>query len=258
MNFLLTLFIISIAINLFMFFIAYYFKTDKLTDISYALTFVTLAVIGLINSNGTVLSVILTLMICIWAARLGIYLLKRIRKIGKDDRFDGKREKFWSFLGFWLLQGATVWVVMLPSSMFYSNRNTEIANNSITSIIGIIIWLTGLSIETIADYQKYKFINDINNKGKWIDVGLWKYSRHPNYFGEIMLWFGIYLFTLSGFDTIQSLIGLIGPLYIASLIIFVSGIPILEKSADLRWGKDQNYQLYKKQTSVLVLLPNRK
>lgn len=241
-----------------MFVIAYYFKTDKLTDISYALTFVTLAVIGLINSNGNVPSIILTLMICVWAARLGIYLLKRIRKIGKDDRFDGKREKFWSFLGFWLLQGATVWVVMLPSSMFYSNQSVEVSIISIASIFGIGIWLTGLVIETIADYQKYKFINDINNKGKWIDVGLWKYSRHPNYFGEIMLWFGVYLFTLSGLDSVQALVGLIGPLYIATLILFVSGLPLLEKSADKRWGEDQNYQLYKKQTSVLVLLPNRK
>jgi len=255
MNTILTLLAVSIIINLTMFVIAYYLKTDKLTDISYAVTFVVLAVSGLISANGTLPSTILTVMICIWALRLGIYLLQRIRKIGKDKRFDGRRENFWSFLGFWLLQGVTVWIVMLPSNLFFTN---EPKNISVLSVVGIVVWLVGLAIETIADYQKYSFINDIKNKGKWIDIGIWKYSRHPNYFGEIMLWFGVYLFTLSGLNTVQSLIGLIGPLYIAVLLIFVSGVPLLEKSADKKWGDNKDYQDYKRRTSVLILLPRLK
>jgi len=255
MNTILTLLAVSIIINLTMFVIAYYLKTDKLTDISYAVTFIVLAVSGLISANGTLPSTILTVMICIWALRLGIYLLQRIRKIGKDKRFDGRRENFWSFLGFWLLQGVTVWIVMLPSNLFFTNEPKSI---SVLSVVGIVVWLVGLAIETIADYQKYSFINDIKNKGKWIDIGIWKYSRHPNYFGEIMLWFGVYLFTLSGLNTVQSLIGLIGPLYIAVLLIFVSGVPLLEKSADKKWGDNKDYQDYKRRTSVLILLPKLK
>ena len=253
MNLLLAFFIISVTANLAMFVIAFYLKTDKLTDISYALTFVILALIGLINANFTFTAIILTFMICLWAARLGVYLLQRIRRIGKDKRFDGRRENFWSFLSFWLLQGITVWVVMLPSNLSYTS---EVSKITIVSVIGITLWIAGLVIETVADYQKYKFINDSNNKGKWIDTGLWKYSRHPNYFGEIALWIGIYLFTLPGLSTLQAFIGLLGPVYIASLIMFVSGIPLLEKSSDARWGNDKNYQMYKKRTSVLVLLPN--
>jgi steroid 5-alpha reductase family enzyme len=194
-------------------------------------------------------------MISAWAFRLGSYLLSRIRKIGKDTRFDDKREKFWSFLGFWLLQGITVWIVMLPSILFYSNKVREI---SVFSIVGIIVWFIGLVIEGFADFQKYSFINDINNKGKWINIGLWKYSRHPNYFGEIMLWIGVYIFTLTGLSVLQGFIGLIGPLYIATLIIFVSGIPLLEKSAENKWGDNKEFQEYKKQTSVLLILPKLK
>jgi len=246
---------ISVGINLIMFLIAFRFKTDKLTDISYAVTFVTLAFYGLISSHASITLIILTSMICIWALRLGLYLLQRIRRIGKDSHFDDKREKFWSFLGFWLLQGFTVWVVMLPSNLYYVSGGSQI---SILSLIGILLWICGLTIEAISDMQKYNFINNEKNKGKWIEQGLWKYSRHPNYLGEIMVWLGIYIFTLTGLNTVQSFIGLISPMYIATLLIFVSGIPLLEKSADERWGKDPKYQTYKKQTSVLLLLPKRK
>jgi len=255
MEMLLTLLIISIAINLSMFVVAYLFKTDKLTDISYAVTFVVLSVYGLASSVASFPYIILAAMICIWAFRLGAYLLKRIGRIGKDKRFDGKREKFLPFLQFWLLQGITVGVVMLPSILFFSYGTGKIG---IVSIVGVVLWLLGLIIEAIADDQKYKFINDINNKGKWIDIGLWKYSRHPNYFGEILLWVGIYIFTLSGLSVMQGLIGLSGPLYIAVLIIFVSGIPLLEKSAYRKWGENKGYLEYKNQTSILLLLPKRK
>lgn len=255
MNILIILFIISIAINLSMFIVAYIFKTDKLTDISYAVTFVVLSLFGLISSVASLPYIILAVMICIWAFRLGIYLLQRIRRIGKDQRFDDKREKFWPFLKFWLLQGATVWLVMLPSTLFFGNESGRI---TALSFIGIGLWITGLVIEAIADAQKYKFINDIKNKGKWIEIGVWKYSRHPNYFGEILLWIGIYIFTLSGLNTLQSAIGLLSPLYISLLLLFVSGIPLLEKSADKKWGTDKKYQVYKKQTSVLILLPKLK
>jgi len=249
MNTLISTFIFSVGVNMLMFLPAYFFKTDKLTDISYALTFIALAIFGLINHAITFPSLILALMIFAWAIRLGAYLLSRIRKIGKDKRFDDKREKFWSFAAFWLIQGVTVWVVLLPSNLFFGN---DVRSLPAIAYVGAIIWLIGLTIEAFSDKQKYDFINDPRNKGKWVNTGLWKYSRHPNYFGEILLWIGVYIFTIFGLSTTQAAIGILGPLYIALLIGFVSGIPLLEKSAERKWGKDKGYQEYKKSTSVLI------
>ncbi len=162
-NYLLLTFLISIGINIIMFLPAYFFKTDKLTDISYAITFVVVALYGLFISGFSVANLILFLMIFFWAARLGSYLLIRIKKLKKDKRFDGMRENFWKFLRFWLLQGFTVWVVLLPTSIFFNN---QIKNISFYSFIGLFIWLIGLLIETFADLQKYKFINNPINKDK--------------------------------------------------------------------------------------------
>lgn len=246
---LITTLIISISFNIFMFIPAYFYKTDKLTDLSYAISFVVLALYGLFLSGLTFPSIILFVMIFLWALRLGVYLFIRINRIKKDSRFDEMRSKFWSFLGFWLLQGLTVWAVLIPSTLFFLNR---VEGVSAVGIVGILIWLFGLVTETIADLQKYKFMNNPKNRGKWIQSGLWKYSRHPNYFGEITLWFGVFIYTLIGLNFSQAILGLIGPVYISILIIFVSGIPLLEKAADKKWGKNKNYQEYKENTSVLV------
>lgn len=243
-------FIVAIGINILMFIPAFVWKTDKLTDISYAVTFVVLAIYGLMISGATWPSIILALMVFGWAARLGSYLLIRIRKIKKDARFDDKRNNFWKFLGFWLLQGFTVWAVMFPSVLFFSN---SVESLPAFAWLGLAVWVFGLLVEAIADIQKYRFINNPANKGKWIESGLWKYSRHPNYFGEITLWVGVYLFTFFSLNDWQVYAGLIGPVYIASLILFVSGVPLLEKAADKRWGADPKYQQYKQRTSSVVL-----
>lgn len=245
---LLTAFIASIGFNLLMFIPAYFFRTDKLTDISYALTFAFLAGFGFAQS-GSFPSLILFGMILLWAIRLGGFLLIRVWKHKKDSRFDGMRESFLRFLRFWLLQGLTVWAVLIPSILFFNNAPAAI---SPYASIGSGLWIIGLLIEAIADWQKYQFKNDTSNKGKWIESGLWKYSRHPNYFGEILLWIGVYVYTLFGLNQTDALIGAIGPIFIASLIIFVSGIPILEKKANEKWGDDPQYQKYKKGTGVLI------
>ncbi len=251
----LSTFLISVGINAVMFVPAYFLKTDKLTDISYAVTFVVLSSIVFFTSGVTLPSIVLLAAIIIWAARLGIYLLTRIRRIGKDSRFDEMRNSFWRFGRFWLLQGFTVWIVLLPSIMFFSNSPNDINGHA---YIGLVIWALGLLIETAADRQKYNFINNPANNGKWIDTGLWKYSRHPNYFGEIMLWIGLYLYALGGLSLNEAFIGAIGPVYIALLIIFVSGIPLLEKSANKRWGDNARYQNYLRRTSVLIPWFNKK
>jgi tryptophan-rich sensory protein len=156
------------------------------------------------------------------------------------------RENFFKFLGFWLLQGISVFAIMICSLLFL--------NSSVTAFnpIGILIWGLGLLIESIADYQKFTFSNNTKNKGMWIATGLWKYSRHPNYLGEILCWVGIYVYAYPALSTINRLIALVSPLFITTLLLFISGIPILERKANEKWGKDKKYIEYKKNTSVLI------
>lgn len=252
---LVTTFLVSVGINIAMFIPAFIYKTDKLTDISYAITFVVVALYGLTTNNITAPSIVLAAMIAVWAYRLGNYLLMRIRRTGKDARFDDKRDSFVKFGGFWLLQGLSVWVIMFSSSLFFAQSPKSF---TLLSFIGFIIWASGLWIEAAADKQKFDFINSPKNKGKWIASGLWKFSRHPNYLGEIMVWGGVYIYTFTALDSLGRLVGFISPAYIALLLLFVSGVPLLEKSADKRWGDDPKYQAYKQKTSVLLLLPNKK
>lgn len=238
-----------------MFIPAYFFATDKLTDISYAVSFVLVALYGLIVGGAALPSIVLSTMIFLWALRLGTYLLIRIHKMGRDKRFDGMRESFSRFFKFWFFQGLTVWVVLVPTLLFMFSEVPASLDGAM--LIGIIIWLVGLLVEVVADYQKFAFIQNPQNKGKWIASGLWKYSRHPNYFGEILVWVGVYIFTLSILSGVSAFLALVGPLYIASILLFFSGVPLLEKGADKHWGNDPQYQAYKKRTSLIIPLPNK-
>ena len=240
--------VVSLGINLSMFLIAFWRKSDKLTDISYAATFATIAIWSFATSNQTWYHALLLLMVLVWAVRLGGFLLYRVIKKGKDARFDGMRESFTKFGKFWLAQAITVWVMMIPSVFAF---NAEPSYDWL-AITGVIIWAIGLVCETVADLQKLAFNNNPANKNKWIDTGIWHYSRHPNYFGEILVWVGVYLFTLASLPLLPAIIGLVSPAFIIILLLFISGIPILEKSADERWGDDAKYQDYKKRTSILI------
>ena len=228
--------IFALGFNILMFIPAFIFKTDKLTDLSYSITFIVLAIFILLSKEPSFGILLLVLMVIIWAIRLGLFLFIRIHHQKKDDRFDNMRNSFVKFLGFWLLQGITVWIVLL-SVILFENK---------FFFIGIPIWLAGLIIESIADQQKYKFKKDERNKGKFIQTGLWNYSRHPNYFGEILCWIGIYVFAGVW------LWGIISPLYVILLLSFVSGIPLLEKKARGLWGKNKEYLRYKKETPILI------
>lgn len=226
----------AIVFNIVMFVPAFLFKTDKLTDLSYSLTFIGLIIYVFLSKPYGLGILILLFMILFWAFRLGMFLFIRIRNQKKDSRFDSMRNSFFKFLGFWLLQGLTVWIVLIPAILFEGNY----------CLLGVVIWLFGILIETIADVQKFSFNKNLKNKGKFIKSGLWNFSRHPNYFGEILCWIGVYVFSRVW------LWGAISPIYIAILLIFVSGIPLLEKGADKKWGKDKEYLRYKKETSTLV------
>lgn len=243
----------SLVFNVLMFIPAFIWKTDKLTDLSYSITFFAIAVWLFATNAQNALSIILTLMILTWATRLGAFLFIRIRKQEKDKRFDGMRENFFRFLRFWILQAITVWVVMMPVILFFQNSYSFSGEASkIIPIVGFVIWLAGLLIESFADIQKYKFNQNPDNRGKWIETGLWKKSRHPNYLGEITIWIGVYIFVFPFLNGTHSLIGLVSPLFIFVLIKFVSGVPLLEKSADTKWGQNPEYATYKSKSGIIL------
>lgn len=242
---------VSVAINISMFLLAFKLKSDKLTDASYAFSFIVLAFLALMQSDKNIYDVLLAVLVVVWALRIGGFLLYRVMKTGKDRRFDGMREDFVKFGKFWLMQAVAVWVLMIPSFLAIEN----VPEFTPLSFVGIVIWGIGLTLETVADVQKSKFAADPKNKDKWIDLGVWKYSRHPNYFGEILVWVGIYLYVMANLVPLQALAGAVSPIFITVLLLFVSGVPILEKSADKRWGKHKAYRTYKSRTSILIPLP---
>lgn len=238
---------ISFAIQIFFFIFAASFKTDKVTDLSYGLTFVLIAIYFLITNELSTSKILLAAMVLVWGLRLAIYLFIRILKTKTDKRFDGIRESFTKFAGFWTLQGFSVWAISLPTIYFLNSAPSEL---STLSYIGLAIWVIGILIEAVADQQKFVFKNNKENKGKFIKSGLWSISRHPNYLGEMHLWWGIFIYTLpiiSGWGYLT----ILGPIFITVLLLFVSGIPKLEKSYDERFGKTTEYKKYKEETGIL-------
>ena len=234
---------VSLSINIAMFIPAFLLRTDKLTDMSYSLTFIIIILLALFSNNPGTNSMILALMIMIWSLRLGLYLVIRIHGMKKDSRFDSIRGSFLSFLKFWLLQGLAVFIILLPSLLYMTSPNEKVFWP------GALLWLLGLLLESIADSQKYIHKKKSNS---FISSGLWKYSRHPNYFGEILCWTGIYVFVLPSLTILEALIGIISPLFIAIILVFVTGIPPLERAADNKWKDNKDYASYKKNTSILV------
>lgn len=242
----------SLAINLVLFLLAFRLQSDKLTDISYSLSFLVIDIVSLVYAGKYfAFNWVIFLLAALWAIRIGSFLLMRVLKVGKDRRFDGMRESFVRFGKFWLGQAITAWVLMLPVAIALYR------GGKITGLVaaGIVIWLAGLLIETAADYQKFAFKQDSSNKNKWIEEGVWKYSRHPNYFGEILVWCGIYVACFGTLNGLERLICLSSPVLISLVLLFVGGVPVLEKSADRRWGNLKTYQDYKQRTRLLIPLP---
>ncbi len=249
-------FALSLGINLLFFIVAFALKTDKFTDFTYGITFIILALfLNFTNQTYFPIQILITLMIIIWAIRLISYLVIRILRIKKDSRFDDKRENLLSFLQFWVFQGIAVWIIMLPAILILT-QSDSIPVSSIM-IMGMIVWLMGLLLESIADGQKFKFKSNPKNKDMWIQSGLWKYSRHPNYFGEMLVWWGIYLIVM---PTLQGLawLTIIGPIFITYILMFVSGIPLLEKKYDQKYVENVKYQEYRRKTSLLIPLPPKR
>jgi len=191
-------------------------------------------------------------MVMVWAVRLASFLFLRISKSGKDGRFDDIKTRPLRFLLAWTLQG--LWVLVTAGAALAIITGGVREPLGAVGIAGIVIWAIGMLIEIIADRQKSAFKADPDNDGKFIDVGLWSWSRHPNYFGEIVLWTGMAIVALPVLQGWQW-VTLISPVFVAFLLIKVSGIPLLEEKADERWGGQEAYENYKRETPVLVPKP---
>ncbi|EME30990.1 oxidoreductase, acting on the CH-CH group of donors [Galdieria sulphuraria] len=226
---------------------------DKLTDFAGASNFAVLALWSYMGySSFSTRQKWITSLLVLWSARLALYLGYRIWFVfGEDRRLDSFRDNIFKLMGFWTLQGLWAFVVSLPAVL--CNMNSQIRPVGRLDYCGYTIFAIGFLCETIADFQKQYFKQ--RNPERWCDWGLWRYSRHPNYFGELLVWYGIYSLAWNGLTTFHRFIALSSPLLITWLLITVSGIPLLEKSADSKYGSLLEYQLYKKRTSILIPLP---
>lgn len=189
--------IITVAYQLIAFAIAFTLKFDKITDIAGGTNFIIIGFVTLalssVNHTVNARQVLVSLFLIVWAARLGGFLLFRILKTGKDDRFDDKRDKFFSFLGFFVLQMLWCWATSLPVTLINSPEVIQYPQHKFGTgrdIAGIILYVIGLAMESVSDAQKYRFRTGHQEKGAVCDVGLFALSRHPNYFGEIIIQFG--------------------------------------------------------------------
>lgn len=254
MNAILLSFLIALAVNAAFFAFAAIRKTDVVTDLSYSLSFAVLAIVLPLLGAREPVQVAASLLVLIWAVRLGGYLLGRILRIKVDHRFDEMRGNPLRFARFWLLQAISVAVIMLPVS--YLLGQDAAPGFGLWAIAGAVVWLLGLVIEAVADAQKSAFKGKSENRERFITTGLWRYSRHPNYFGEMLVWWGLFVFAVPFLHGAAFAV-VIGPVFITLLLLFVSGIPLLERSAEAKHGDDPAYREYKRRTSILVPLPPR-
>lgn len=253
----LPLFTIAIAlayiIQWVVFIVALILKSEKFYDLVGSLTYTTItAAIVLLSPDISPRSVLLLVLIVMWATRLGTFLFNRVMKQGKDDRFDEIKTSFWRFLLTWTLQG--VWVSLTAGAAWTAMTRPEQKPLGWFALAGGLIFVFGYLFELVSDVQKSQFNANPENKGKFIHTGLWAWSRHPNYFGEIVLWIGIALIALPVLRG-WALVSLISPLWVIVQLTLISGIPMLEKKADDRWGGQQDYETYKRETPVLIPKP---
>lgn len=244
MEMLLAYFIFSVGFNLALFLVAYILQTDKITDISYSLTFIAIAIFAFLETSRSPIDIMLLGFVLLWAVRLGGYLALRIHRIGRDRRFDDIRINFKSFFLFWLMQGITCFVVMIPILLAYT---FEIKVLNTTVLIGFAIAVIGLLIETIADFQKYSFKK--SNPQMFMNKGLWSFVQHPNYLGELLFWWGLYIACIL-FSSWH--LSITGPLWITFILTGFSGIPILQKKWKNRYGENADFVKYQRSTYKLL------
>jgi len=230
-------------------------KTEHYFDLTGSATYITITVVALLASPDLdSRAVIVGVMVIVWALRLGSFLFRRVRRAGRDGRFDEIKVDPVRFLMTWTLQG--LWVLLTLACALAVITSTEREPLGWIGIAGVVAWAAGFAVEVISDRQKSAFKANPDNEGMFISSGLWAWSRHPNYFGEIVLWTGVAIIALpvlSGWRWVM----LISPVFVYLLLTKVSGIPMLEKRAEERWGTDERFRKYTESTPVLVPRPPR-
>ncbi len=230
--------------------VAWLLRSERFFDLTGAVTYVsvmlTAALLGPVIDGR---SLLLLLLVLIWAGRLGAFLVRRIRRAGRDARFDDIKVSFLRFLNAWTLQA--LWISFTLAAALAAVTAVKREGLGIFALIGLLVWVFGFSLEVTADAQKSRFRTHPENRDRFISTGLWAWSRHPNYFGEIVLWIGVAVIALPVLRGWQW-VTLISPLFVAFLLNRISGVPILEKRADEKWGGQADYEAYKKRTPVLI------
>ena len=230
-------------------------KTEQYYDLTGSITYLTVTGVALLLSEGLdARAVIAGVMVGVWALRLGTFLFRRVRRDGKDGRFDEIKLDPLRFFMAWTLQG--LWVLLTVACALAIITSLDRQPLEWVAYVGIGVWIIGFTIEVVSDRQKAAFRRDDANAGRFITTGLWAWSRHPNYFGEIVLWTGMAIMAvpiLSGWRWVV----LISPIFVTVLLTRISGIPMLERRAEQRWGDDEEFRRYTDSTPVLVPRPPR-
>ena len=244
--------LIAFLIQWVLFIPAFYFQTEKFYDITGSVTYISIVTYISVQSyyaiNVNIGSILLASCIILWAIRLGSFLFTRIHKAGEDKRFKFIKPSPTRFFMTWTLQGMWVSICSMCALTAIASKNGVIQNE--VFYIGMLVFIIGFVLEIIADMQKSRFRKNPENKDQFITHGLWSYSRHPNYFGEITLWLGISIMSFSSLSSWQY-ITLISPLFTYILLVYISGVRILEISGMEKWGHLDNYQAYIRTTPSL-------
>ena len=229
---------------------AYLKGTERFYDLIGSLTYLTVTAAAIaLGPPADERSLLLAALVTVWAARLGAFLFKRIQAHGSDRRFDEVKTSFVRFFVAWTLQG--VWVCFTMGAALAVITSERTVPIGAFFWVGLALWTAGFGIEVVADLQKTVFRSRPENEGSFIHTGLWAWSRHPNYFGEIVLWTGIAVVALPVLQGWQY-VTLLSPVFVTLLLTHGSGIPLLEEQADAKWGGDPEYEAYKASTPVLV------
>jgi len=227
------------------------FRTERFFDLAGGFTTMSAVALGMLLAGYLDLrSFLLATLVDLWALRLAAFLFLRVRREGGDGRFDEYKKSAPRFFVVWTLQA--LWITLTTGAALAAITSMTAAPLGVVDAIGVAVWCFGFGVEVIADRQKRLFRREEKNRGRFITSGLWAWSRHPNYFGEIVLWIGVALIASQALAGWQ-LITLLSPVFVAMLLVKVTGVPLLEERADKRWADDPAYAAY--QARVPVLLP---
>lgn len=247
--------LVALGVNWLAFIPASLMRSEAFYDVMGMVSYLSVVAVALFAGSGSPTSVLLAALITLWTLRLGIFLAVRIHAAGTDDRFDRIKNNPLLFLRAWTMQA--LWVLLTAGAALAAMTSGKDTAIGPLAIVGGVIWLIGFAVEVIADSQKQAFKRDPANKGRFISTGLWAWSRHPNYFGEITLWVGVALIAIPALSGWQ-FVTLISPVFVALLLMKVSGVPLLEAKGKRRWGSEEDYRLYVKHTPVLFPRPPKR